>query len=127
MTDDKFIEALDRLRQEFRDQNVQTEGAVNNGFIAIRGEMRSGLDRLTDQVAHATEAITARLVAHEAEDRMAEKRLASIESSRAFEAQERAHQELLSIERTRRQGTVAGLLAGFVVMGLGKFIDWLHP
>jgi thiosulfate reductase cytochrome b subunit len=50
MDDSNILEELGRVRAEFRAQNMQTEAAVNQGFVAMRQEMRAGLDRQHDQI-----------------------------------------------------------------------------
>ena len=124
--DDTLLQALDRLRVEFRAQNVQTENAVNQGFIAIRQEMRSGLDRLNDRMTAGLDDISAKMLAHEREDHEAEKRITKIETDFLTAEKTEAKRVAEASEATRRHGMIAGMVAGFGVMGLGKLVDWFQ-
>lgn len=124
MTDDALLTALDNLRKEFHLHNVQTENAVNNGFIAIRAEMRIGIDRLHDRMTSGIEGLSDKLLAHEHEDHAAEKRISKIEIDLLTAEKLAARREADASEAVRRHSAIAGILAGFGVMGLGKLVDW---
>lgn len=110
--DDALVQALDRLRVEFRAQNVQTEQAVNNGFIAIRQEMRIGLDRLNDRMTAGMDGISMKMVKHEREDHEAEKRIAKIEIGLLVEKEAVAKRETDAENAMRRHSAIAGDCGG---------------
>jgi hypothetical protein len=125
MDDTIILAELRGIREEFRAQNQQTESAVNQGFIAIRQEMRSGLDRLNDRMTGGIDDIAAKMLAHEREDHAAEKRIAKVEIDLVTIEKATLKREADAAESLRRHSAIAGILAGFGVMGLSKIIDWI--
>ena len=126
MDDTIILAELRGIREEFRAQNQQTESAVNHGFIAIRQEMRVGLDRLNDRMTAGLDDISAKMLAHEREDHESEKRIARIETDLLTAEKTEAKRVAEASEATRRHGMIAGMVAGFGVMGLGKLVDWFQ-
>jgi hypothetical protein len=125
MDDQIILAELRGIREEFRAQNQQTESAVNAGFIAIRQEMRAGIDRLTDRMTTGIDDIAAKMLAHEREDHATEKRVAKVEIDLMQMDKATIKREADASEALRRHSAIAGILAGFGVMGLSKIIDWL--
>ena len=121
--DDAIVSALNSIREEFRKQNVQTEGAVNQGFIAIRTEMRLGLDRFNDRVEAKLLSISDKMEAHEKEYNLVEKRLSKMELEKVQDQKLAAEAKLEERNNLQRYGAKIALIVSVGIDGASKLLD----